>query len=467
MASPCKTRRAPGLAPLLALVLSAACGPSALDPVDPGDLSAVDPFVSRLVREKLEVARKNPGDAAAHGQLGLVLEANEIWLAAAESLGNAALLDGGQPLWQFHRVLCLRQAGEVQESLGLLRLSAGRLPRLPAVHQHLAYALFDDGQLDEAEAAFERVIELLPEGPEGLVGRGEVLIARGEHGQAVASLERAVELDPGYKSAHYSLGLAYRGLGRLEEASRELNLGVNARRRYLGDDFSGELYEYKVNYAGVMDRAANYITAGQPEVGASMLEKLLRSRPGDVNVLNNLASAYLGMKQFDRAEQLLLQARERDRNEFATYINLAALYLELERLDEALEASDRSVELAPNVGQAHFMRGRVLALQGNRRAAYGAFRMALSLDARDARLYVALGEVASQLDLNQDARAYFEKAVELLPGDLPAHVNLAAILLRLGLLDAAAEAIAAAEKLAPDHPRVADMRRRIDEARRR
>lgn len=77
---------------------------------------------------------------------------------------------------------------------------------------------------DEADALrrFSTAVELEPRFAEGLVALGKALIARGEFSRAAGHLEAAVQIDPENEVAHYRLAQAYRQLGRVDEAIREL-----------------------------------------------------------------------------------------------------------------------------------------------------------------------------------------------------------------------------------------------------
>src|SRR5258708_7844161 len=63
---------------------------------------------------------------------------------------------------------------------------------------------------------FERAAELNPDFAEPLIA-----LAKIKPDQAIPLLERAVKLQPSSESAHYSLMLAYRNAGRMEDAQRE------------------------------------------------------------------------------------------------------------------------------------------------------------------------------------------------------------------------------------------------------
>lgn len=76
-------------------------------------------------------------------------------------------------------------------------------------------------QVVEATRRFERAAALSPTFPEALQALAKLRLEAKQYGEAVALLEKVVRLQPGNESAHYSLMLAYRDLGRASDAARE------------------------------------------------------------------------------------------------------------------------------------------------------------------------------------------------------------------------------------------------------
>lgn len=439
-------------------------GPPLL-PVLPPHLDRIDPEVATLVRRKAAQVQASPRDARRHASLGLVYEANTMWHEAADSFANALTLEPDEPLWAYHRAVALKHAGQIEAAHELLVDSADRLPESLGVQLRLAYTLLDEARIDEAWPAFERVIRLAPKRPEGYAGQGELMLARGDHAAAARLLEKALSLDPGLGSAHYSLGLSYRGLGRFEEAARELRLGLGAQRRTIPDHLGGETETYVVNYAGVIKRASELMNAGELAPAANMLEKLRRTRPDDPNILNNLGIAYMNMRQLDRALEFLLRAQKVDDGVYGTYQNIAACYRDKGELAQALKYARRAVELAPEVGDTHFALSRIQAMLGRLEDAYASGREALQLDPADHMKSMSLGELCVGLTRLAEARSHLEQVVLLAPEFLPAHLYLIRVLVELRELDRAQDQLRTAESLAPDHPRVLASRELIDAAR--
>ena len=91
-----------------------------------------------------------------------------------------------------------------------------------------AVAEFQVGQILVAEqdragaaAQFEKAVSLDPDFAEALVALAKTKSDSKKDAEAIPLLERAVKLQPASESAHYSLMIAYRNIGRMEDAQRE------------------------------------------------------------------------------------------------------------------------------------------------------------------------------------------------------------------------------------------------------
>ena len=73
---------------------------------------------------------------------------------------------------------------------------------------------------DEAIADFQRVLELQPDDPLATRNLGAVMLQEGRFADAVPLLIKASAAEPSSSAIQYSLGLAYQGLGKQEEAKR-------------------------------------------------------------------------------------------------------------------------------------------------------------------------------------------------------------------------------------------------------
>jgi len=147
------------------------------------------------------------------------------------------------------------------DAIKWLKKSVGVQPTNKDAWYYLGRAYYSKGQLPEARAAFEKVLELHPQDTKaqtnlGLVletggqaeaaieayrtaiawqekggeaseqpyaNLGSLLLERGHTQEAVGALEKAAAMAPRNAFCHLKLGIAYRQLGRLQDSEQQLN----------------------------------------------------------------------------------------------------------------------------------------------------------------------------------------------------------------------------------------------------
>src|SRR5690606_17031181 len=140
------------------------------------------------------------------------------------SAPHAQPLDAAQAA-RFRQALGLLQSGRHVQALAIAETIAGLAPRAADAWQLLGMCLADNGRQDEANAAFERALALLPGNAMvsrnygvSLARHGKALRAQGRLEAAEPALRKAIALLPEQASAWVDLGAILRLLGRIEEA---------------------------------------------------------------------------------------------------------------------------------------------------------------------------------------------------------------------------------------------------------
>jgi predicted O-linked N-acetylglucosamine transferase (SPINDLY family) len=106
----------------------------------------------------------------------------------------------------------------------------------------------------------------------------------------------------------------------------------------------------------------------------------LTSFDADVDALNVLGCNALATGEPDRAVAIFGQAILSAPLDPHTHVNMAAAYLALNRLGDALAHAKRAVKLAPSLAQAHHNLGNTLFLAGDADGAVAAFSAARALN---------------------------------------------------------------------------------------
>jgi len=313
----------------------------------------------------------------------------------------------------YHRALCARQAGEIALAATLLKQAVTSAPNLAAAHHELAETHLEVGELDQAEAHFESASRFNPQSSDPFVGLALVHLGREQSVDAEREARKALAIEPTLKRAHYALGLALRGQGRLEEAERELTLGLGGKARNLSDPLSARLQEFKKGYHARVSEAISYVNAGNPTMAVRLLEPILLTHPDDEALLNNLAVAYTHLGQHAKAREVLLKVLEIEPTSFPAYINLTAAELELGMNSQALQHSEAAVRYAPEVAKTRFVRARAYMRYRRWNEAYADLKKAVQIQGEDAIHHVFLGEVCQELGRHTEALVAFETALRL------------------------------------------------------
>src|SRR5438270_8062948 len=127
---------------------------------------------------------------------------------------------------RFFLATALERAGDNVGALAAYRELVARQPGAAEGHLGLGVLLLkrSGAEAEEGLKELARALEINPQLYEARVTLGRALVERGRAGEAVEHLRRAAELAPGNPEPHYQLSLAYRRLGRKEEAAAESDI---------------------------------------------------------------------------------------------------------------------------------------------------------------------------------------------------------------------------------------------------
>lgn len=432
--------------------------------VVPDDLEKLDPQIRAYLEDHIRWAREAPENAGTHVTMGQVYFANGQWREARACFDRVAAMAPDNALAKYYGALASKKLGESEEVRRRLAETIEKDRSFAPAHFRIGVSALEEGAMGEAEIAFQNAIDHAPMRPAGYIGLAEVMNRKKNFPRAIELLKRAFELKTRDKTAFYLLGLAYRGLGRMDEAKKALAKGMSAKRRYMPDRWRSEIDKHRKGVAYQLRHAQRLIKNQRTKEAIDVLETVLAWHPENVEVLNNLAIAQMEDKQYEKALDLLLKAKALGGNAMATCINLAACYLELGDLAQAEVHADNAVELGPGVAQAFVTKSGVLMRLQRWEEAAHTLEKAVRLDDANPALHFDLGSLYMQLGRVEDARVAFAAAVEKNPRLLMAHLRLCDACLRVGARDEAMAALADAKRIAPNHRLVAALTERLEQS---
>jgi tetratricopeptide (TPR) repeat protein len=121
----------------------------------------------------------------------------------------------------FYLATALEHGGDAVAALATYRELIARKPDNADGHLGLGVLLLKQGGVDEGLRELRRALEINPNLYEARITLGRTLVAQGHALESIEHLRHAAELAPNNPEPHYQLSIAYRRLGRKEEAAAE------------------------------------------------------------------------------------------------------------------------------------------------------------------------------------------------------------------------------------------------------
>lgn len=334
-----------------------------------------DPVVGNFIAQRLDQTTQNRNDPELWIQLGMTFEANDFATEAVQSYSHALQLEGGATARTWYRLGNVHYAlSAIDDAVRAFRESAEANPEYAPTFWRLGQIHLNLGEHSKAATEFSRALEIDDEQFPAKLGLAKIHLQTDDFasaGQAVELVEPIVQRFPSMRQAHTLLGLAYRKLGRLEEARQHLETGVrgtstNQRTddtlgfgHHLEDPWQRELKAVKVSHRMVLDMARQSFMNGDLQGAAKTLEDLRQHRPDDVTLGLNLANVYRQSKRSDDAVAVLQDLVTRHPDRFHVTLDLAWSLLQAGNEDKALIMADRAEHIDPHHPGPSQVRARI------------------------------------------------------------------------------------------------------------
>ena len=279
------------------------------------------------------VITNNPGSAMAYFAQGVLLEATHAPNDAIVAYQQAAKLD--------KRMLAAPLA------VARLQFAAGQ----PALAQQYA----------------EQVLAADPAAADARVILGRSLAMQGRTDQAVRELEPLTRQLPTFVSGHNALGMAYALKGNLTGARQEFNTALKLSPKSI-DAIAGltalDLSEHRTADA------------------RTRVEAQIKQSPNDATSQVLAAQTYLALGDSAAAESAFRRVLELDGSRLDAYTSLARIYVQQNRLDDALNEFDQRAKRDPKDASARTMIGMIYELKKQPDQARKSYEAALAIDPR-------------------------------------------------------------------------------------
>lgn len=396
-----------------------------LQPITLPDLANADPSVAERIRAQHASVTALSDDAGvtdeerarAYGELGKLLIAANLLTDAEPALLNARALAGREMRWHYYLGHLHRLQHAPDKAVAFFEQARARRPDDVPTLVWLGRLYVDQGRLDAATSLLEKALALQPQSAATLFELGRVALARREFPRAAERLEAALRADPGAVQAHYPLAMAYRGLGRADEAAAHLKQWKDVELRPADPlmeeigSLLGSAIEYEVRGTRALDRR---------EWG----EAIANFRAG----------------------------LERAPSDASLHLNLGtALFLSGD-VEQARAAFETAIRLSPAYARGHFALGLLEAEAGRADAAIERFSAAVKYDPAFIDARFSLAEILRGTGRTESSLPHYLAVIQSDPNSSQARFGYAIGLVRLGRYAEARQALADAIRAHPQQP---------------
>ena len=441
-------------APLLTLLLTAACGEAGLpgraaddpdgvaaaedermEPVALPDLERVSESVREQVQARWRPVERLQGDGAApaagaaetYGALGMVLMAAEFPNAAIPAFRNAQMLAPADVRWPYYLAHLHRDAGALDDAANRFEAARRLQPDDMAILVWLGDVRLALGDAGSAEPLFTRALSLFPDSLSARFGLARVALMREEYQAAAEGLEEILELEPSATAAHYPLGQAYLSLGESERAEEHL------RQRETADIRPSDPLMAALD--GLLESSQAYETRGiealnreEWDGAVAAFRRGLEIDPADAELRHRLGTALYLRGDIGTARTELERAAAESPELAQAQYSLGVLLQDEGRHREAAERFTAALRARSAYTEARLRLAYSLRRSGGREDALAEYRRVSRMNPD--LIEAAFGEAMALVVLHRwgEARTRLERALESYPGDVAIEHALARLL---------------------------------------
>jgi tetratricopeptide (TPR) repeat protein len=274
-------------------------------------------------------------------------------------------------------------------------------------------ALYGQYKLESAINAYNKAIEIQPQNAKAWSNKGLALHEQGKYNEAFKAYDRAIENNPQYAEAWYNRGMAFQEQAKKDKAIKDFERAIEINPQYAEAWRGKGLSLFLMSKYDEAIKACDMAIEINPQYAKAwwdrgFLLKILKR--------NTEASAALA-----KAKELgfLGYSDEGTDSEAYAWKRKGSTFWGEGRLDKAIEAFDKAIEINPQYAEAWKTKGHVLRHQGKQEEAIKAYERAIETKGQYAERYAeAWGAKGLSLYLMRkydDAIKAYDMAIEIRP----------------------------------------------------
>jgi tetratricopeptide (TPR) repeat protein len=380
----------------------------------------------RSFGELIAKGARNDGDLAeAYGSLGRVFHAYEFFEAAEAAYANAERLRPHDFRWLHLRGYLYQQTGRLEESADRFAAARRARPDDHAAAVRLGDVYLGLNRLRDAREQFQNVLTTFPAAARN--GLGEVALREGRFEEAIEHFRAALARVPQATAVHYSLAMAYRGLGRLNEARVHLQQrgpgGIEAV-----DPIVEDLQTLVRGERLLVIQGGRAYAAGQFRSAADAFGKAVSADPASVTARANLGLALSRLGDAAGAAGQFETVLRMDANDVTAHASLGMILAGQGRDGEAVAHLKAAYAQAPDDTRVRSELVGALLRLGRQGDAIEVLERVRSADPDDEGALVGLSILLANQERYREAVQLLDEANRRLPGRPATTTTLARLL---------------------------------------
>ena len=291
------------------------------------------------------------------------------------------------------------------------------------------------GRLTQASETYHQILQLHPKHFDTLFMLSMLTAQAGDSTQALALIDRAIDVNPVSAAAHSNRGIALNELQRYQAAVDSYNRAITIK-----PDFAVAFF----------NRGIAFNAMGQHQDAIGSYERAIAILPEYAQAYANLGDALQQLKQFqsaidnyDRAIAILPDFEQ-------AYANRGDALQKLKQHQAAVDSYQRAIAIKPDFAEAFFNCGNALNDIRQHQAAIESYNKAIAINPDYVEAYDHRGIAFNALKLAEQAIDSFNKAIAIKPDCAEAYANLGLTLCKLKRYQAALTNFDKAISINPD-----------------